>query len=183
MPAEGGGHEQLAAWLQEEGIAASRTSFHPRTNTRDYLAMHAQVDLCLDTFPYTGGTTTLFALYMGVPTLTLAGASIAGRQTAANLRHHGLEQFIANDMEDFVNKGVAASRDPAALANIRSTLRERSPFWKPGGARAIAGGFEQALRHMWERWCAGLPPEAFEVPDASAQACPDRMVPLRACLP
>jgi predicted O-linked N-acetylglucosamine transferase (SPINDLY family) len=177
MPVEGGGHEQLAAWLQEEGIAASRTSFHPRTNTRDYLAMHAQVDICLDTFPYTGGTTTLFALYMGVPTLTVSGASIAGRQTAALLRHHGLEQFFADDAEDFVNKGVAASKDLAALADIRSTLRERSPFWRPGGPERIADGFEFALRRMWERWCAGLPPEAFEVPDAAAPACREQTAP------
>ncbi|VXC67540.1 tetratricopeptide repeat protein [Massilia sp. 9I] len=164
MPVEGGGHEQLASWLQEEGIDAARTSFHPRTGTPDYLAMHGGIDICLDTFPYTGGTTTLFALYMGVPTLSLAGRSIAGRQTAALLAHHGLQDFVARDGADFVAKGIAASKDLAALAQVRATLRKRSPLWTPAGVGAIVDAFEYALRHMWERWCAGLPAEGFEVP-------------------
>ena len=164
MPVEGGGHEQLEAWLREEGIDAARTSFHPRAGTADYLAMHGRIDVCLDTFPYTGGTTTLFALYMGVPTLTLAGRSIAGRQTAALLAHHGQQRFIAHDAADFVAKGVAASRDLAALAQTRATLREGSPLWNPEGVTGIVDAFETALRHMWERWCAGLPAAGFEVP-------------------
>ncbi|MCC2970786.1 tetratricopeptide repeat protein [Massilia sp. IC2-476] len=159
MPIEGGGHEQLAGWLQEEGIEAARISFHPRSATPDYLAMHGGIDICLDTFPYSGGTTTLFALYMGVPTLTLEGRTIAGRQGTSILTHHGLPQFIASDAADFVAKGLAASRDLAALADIRAGLRMRAP-----GVEAITDAFEYALRHMWERWCAGLPAAGFEVP-------------------
>ena len=168
MPEAGGGHEQLAAWLDEEGIDSGRTSFHPRTGLHDYLAMYNQVDICLDTFPYTGGTTTLHALYMGVPTLTLAGATMAGRQTAGLQEHHGLLQFIAHDADEFVSKGVAASTDLAALAALRSTLRSNSPLWTPEGMSRIADGLEQALRLMWERWCAGLPAASFAVPGDDA---------------
>lgn len=162
MPIEGGGHEQLAGWLQEEGIECARVSFHPRTATRDYLAMHGGIDICLDTFPYTGGTTTLFALYMGVPTLTLEGRTIPARQSAAVLAHHGLPQFIASDAADFVARGIAASANLTALAEIRASQRLRSPLWTAEGAKLIVDGVEYALRHMWERWCAGLPPAGFE---------------------
>lgn len=61
-------HAQLRAWLEQEGIAAHRVEFHGRTGMHDYLTLHGRVDLCLDTFPYPGGTTTMHAGWMGVPT-------------------------------------------------------------------------------------------------------------------
>ncbi|NNG22582.1 O-linked N-acetylglucosamine transferase, SPINDLY family protein [Telluria aromaticivorans] len=170
MPVAGGGDEQLQAWLQEEGIDPGRLRFHPRAGMREYLALHNQVDICLDTFPYSGGTTTLHALYMGVPTLTLEGATMAGRQSRCLLAHYGLMEFIASDAEDFVSKGVAASRDLAALAQVRSALRGSYPLWTADGVDRIAASLDNALRLMWERWCAGLPAAAFEAPAAPGDA-------------
>lgn len=164
MPPEGRDREQLPAWLQEEGIDLQRTRFHPRTGLDDYLALHQEVDVCLDTFPYTGGTTTLHALHMGVPTLTLAGATMAGRQGACMLGHHGLQQFIATDTEDFVRKGIALSKDLPALAQVRSSLRGSSRLWGPDAFDRVADGLEQAFRLMWQRWCAGLPAAAIDLP-------------------
>src|SRR5262249_24690046 len=140
-----------------------RLIIYPRCGRVAYLALHHQVDITLDTFPYTGGTTTNHALWMGVPTLTLAGSTPPGRQGAAMLGHVGLEPFVAEDAEDFQRKGMAWAADLAALAAVRSGLRERfeqSPMTRPD---VIVGGLERALRTMWQRWCAGLPAESFEV--------------------
>ena len=163
MP-QGGGYEHLAAWLEEEGIGPGRVRFQALTGMRTYLELYSQIDICLDTFPYSGGTTTACGLYMGVPTLTLAGATMPGRQTASHLAANGAPQFIAHDAEDFVSKGVAACRDPASLAALRARLRATSPQWSPGAVDRIADSVEYALRAMWKRWCAGLPAAAFEVP-------------------
>lgn len=165
MP-QGGGYEHLQAWLREEGIEDERVSFHPLAGMRDYLALYHQVDVCLDTFPYSGGTTTVYAFCMGVPTLTLAGATMAGRQTASLLGSYGLHQFIAEDEEDFVAKGVALSRDVAALAALRSSLGA-SPLRTGEGMERLADSVELALRMMWRRWCAGQPAASFEVPPAA----------------
>lgn len=164
MPEAESSQEQLQAWLREEGIDPARTSFHRRSGIQDYLALHGQIDICLDTFPYTGGTTSIYALYMGVPMLTLAGDTVPGRQTLSLLTHHGLEEFIAHDEGDFVAKGVAASGDLARLAHIRATVRDISPLWTPEGITGHAESFERALRLMWQRRCAGLPPASFQVP-------------------
>ncbi|MBQ5946378.1 tetratricopeptide repeat protein [Massilia sp. ST3] len=163
MP-QGGGYEHLHAWLQEEGIDAARTRFQPLVGMRDFLPLYGQVDICLDTFPYSGGTTTMYALYMGVPTLTLAGDTMAGRQTACLLEANGLRQYIAVDGDDFVAKGLAAAGDLAALAALRPALRADSPLWRPDGVTRLADSVELALRMMWRRWCAGLPAQALEVP-------------------
>jgi dTDP-4-amino-4,6-dideoxygalactose transaminase/predicted O-linked N-acetylglucosamine transferase (SPINDLY family) len=158
------GREQLWPWFEEEGIASERLRFHGRTGMYDYLALHNEVDICLDTFPYSGGTTTLHAMSMGVPTLTLKGDTAAGRQTVSILEHNGLLGFIASDAEEFVVKGKAACRNLARVTELRTILRGR---FSPNSSDAmiqVAGSFEHALRMMWQRWCAGLPAASFAVP-------------------
>ena len=91
-------HAQLRAWLDHEGIAAHRVEFHGRIGLNDYLKLHQQVDLCLDTFPYPGGTTTMHAGWMGLPTLTLDAGTVTGRQTACFLEHCGLHHFVAKGL-------------------------------------------------------------------------------------
>ncbi len=163
MP-EDGNCEALIKWFETEGVARERLSFHARCGMEAYLNLHQQVDICLDTFPYNGGTTTLHALWMGVPTLTLAGRTAAGRSGAAILGHAGLESYIAHDATDFLQKGLSWAGNLAALSDIRSGLRERFTKSAMGQPALVATGVERALRMMWQRWCAGLPAESFEVP-------------------
>lgn len=169
MPTDDG-HAQLKAWLDQEGIAAHRVELHARTGMADYLALHNRVDLALDTFPYTGGTTTMHAGWMGVPTLTLAGGTVPGRQSASFLEHCGLTRFIAHDVDQFVASGVAICADLGALAAIRGSLRGRFMRSTPDAMGRVADGVEHGLRLMWRRWCQGLPPASFEVPLPPAQS-------------
>jgi protein O-GlcNAc transferase len=135
-----------------------------------YLGLHHQVDICLDTFPYNGGTTTFHALWMGVPTLTLAGHTMAGWAGASIMGHVGLEtEFAAVDAADFVRKGSIWADNLAALSDIRSGLRERFAKSARGQPAVVAASMERALRIMWQRWCAGLPAESFEVSEINSK--------------
>lgn len=156
-------HDTLAQWFAEDGIPLERLSFHQRTHLGNYLALHQQIDVCLDTYPYTGGTTTMHALWMGVPTLTLAGDTVASRAGACILEHVGLGSFVATDDDDFVNKGKFLSNNIVQLAALRATMRQRLEESAIGQPALIAEGFEQALRAMWQRWCDGLPAQTFEI--------------------
>lgn len=152
----------LIEWFAQEGIARNRLIFYPRSNMQTYLTLHHDVDICLDSFPYAGGTTTVYALWMGIPTLTIAGGTVAGRTGACILSHVGLESFIAHNAVDFVQKGLSWAGDLSTLAGLRSGLRtrfEQSPLRRP---EIIAAGLERALRIMWQRWCAGLSAASFE---------------------
>lgn len=162
MP-EDGKYDVLIEWFAREGIARERLSFYPRCGMNSYLGLHQQVDICLDTFPYNGGTTTCHALWMGVPTLTLAGHTIPGRPGAGLLGHVGLEAFAAQDAADFVRKGVNWAGNLATLSDIRAGLRERFAKSAMGQPAMVAAGVERALHIMWQRWCAGLLAEPFEV--------------------
>jgi protein O-GlcNAc transferase len=168
MPQDGK-YQGLIDWFAQEGIAPERLIFHARSNMGNYLALHHQVDICLDTFPYNGGTTTFHALWMGVPTLTLAGRTVAGWAGASILGHVGLETFAAHDPADFVQKGLAWADKLSELSEIRCGLRQRFAKSARGQPALIAASVERALRIMWQRWCAGLPAESFEVPIPESQ--------------
>ncbi|MFC0402566.1 tetratricopeptide repeat protein [Paraburkholderia rhizosphaerae] len=155
--------DELIGWFADAGIARERLDLKPRSSVAVYLQQHYHVDICLDTFPFTGLTTTMQALWMGVPTLTLPGRTVPGRSGVTALSHVGLESFIADDSDDFVRKAVGHARDLPALAALRAGMRarcEQSPMFNPD---LIANAFAQALREMWRRWCEGKAAESFEV--------------------
>jgi predicted O-linked N-acetylglucosamine transferase (SPINDLY family) len=143
------------------GVAADRLRFHRRCGVGDYLALHHRVDVALDTQPYAGATTTMHSLTMGVPTLTIAGATSMGRACAGILEHMGLDKFIATNPADFVAKGIYWANHLAELAAVRAGLRDRQQQSPGGKPELIAAHLEVAFRHMWRRWCAGLAPESF----------------------
>ncbi len=143
---------QLARRLESVGIDASRISLHGPSARAAYLAAHAEVDVILDTQPFPGGTTTCEALWMGVPTLTVAGDRLIARQGASLLHAAGLDEFVAEDAEAFVARAVELARDPGKLAELRAGLRERvrtSPLFN---AARFAANLESALWQMWRTW-------------------------------
>lgn len=154
-----------------EGIDASRISFLKRGDVRSYLQQHHLIDVCLDTFPFGNSTTTMQALWMGVPTMTLPGDSMASRSSTGWLSHLGLDTaFVAEDKDDFVRKCAALAADPEALAEVRRELREHCRQSVLIDAGAIADAASRAFRIMWQRWCDGLKPEHFEVAAQTAEA-------------
>ncbi|MBI1891041.1 MAG: tetratricopeptide repeat protein [Burkholderiales bacterium] len=161
--------EPFMSWFAEEGIDRSRLVFHDRCGMVEYLGLHHQIDICLDTFPYNGGTTTLHALWMGVPTLTLAGKTPVGRAGAAGLCHAGLEDFIAGTKEEFVQKAVAWAGKQEELAQLRQALRSRVAASPMGQPDVLAKGLTEALRTIWQHWRAGEPAASFEVAGSNTE--------------
>lgn len=119
----------------------------------NHLACYRDVDIALDTYPYHGTTTTLDALLMSVPVITLAGYNHASRVGVSLLTRVGLPEFIATTPEEYVARAVALAGQPQRLADLHASLRDRllrSPLCDgPGFAR----DYGRALRGMWLRWC------------------------------
>lgn len=155
--------DRLQADFTAHGIASSRLDFRPRVAMGEYLALHHEVDIALDTFPYTGGTTTTFALWMGVPVLTLAGASLQQRQSAAILTAFAVADWVTGSEEEFVARVRRAAADLPALGRLRAGLREVMEQRMQGSAEQITDELDATFRTMWRRWCRGQPPEGFVV--------------------
>ncbi|MCP3717972.1 tetratricopeptide repeat protein [Paraburkholderia sp. CNPSo 3281] len=155
---------KLAKMFADEGVSPQRIGFLQRKGVTTYLQQHNLIDVCLDAFPFAGSTTTMQALWMGVPTMTLPSVSMASRGSTGWLSHLGLDEaFVARDKEDFVRKCAALADDLDALATVRRELRQHCMQSPLIDASTIADAASRALRIMWRRWCDGLEPEHFEV--------------------
>ena len=110
-------------------------------------------DVALDTFPYAGHTTTLDALWMGVPTISLAGRTHVARAGLSVLSAVGLTECVADTPEQYVEVAAKVVSDLPRLAELRRELRGRVADSPLADARALAGKLEAALREMWRRWC------------------------------
>lgn len=145
--------ENIAERFAAHGISADRLILEGYVPRSKYLAAYQQVDIALDPFPYPGGTTTVEALWMGVPVLTLMGERFLSRQGVGLLMNAGLSDWIASDADDYVARAVAHASDLQGLAVLRGGLRQQvlaSPVFDAAG---FAKHFEVALRGMWAKWC------------------------------
>ncbi|CAB5677945.1 tetratricopeptide repeat protein [Comamonas aquatica] len=163
MPKSGGANE-LLKWFQEEGISEDRIYFYPRTGFSEYLKLHNQVDVCLDTFPYTGGTTTLHALWMGVPTLTLAGKTYPSYQGAALNNGIGLgDYFVALNKEEFIKKAIHLDLNKIFLNEIRWKIRSHLNNNYERDLEGLVAGCSAAFSIAWEKWCAKKELNGFSI--------------------
>jgi predicted O-linked N-acetylglucosamine transferase (SPINDLY family) len=118
-----------------------------------FLELFHEIDLCLDTFPYNGHSTSLDAMWMGVPTVTLAGTLAVGRAGVSQLNNVGLSDLIAASADEFVQIATALASDVNRLGKIRATLRQRMKSSPLMNAAAFAQNIEAAYREMWRRYC------------------------------
>ena len=156
--------ERLLAQFAAAGIGPERLDLRPRLPTRDYLALHNEIDLLLDTFPYAGGTTSNHALWMGVPTLTLVGRTLAQRLGAGIMGKVGLSDWVAESEDEFVAIAERAAAHPDELAALRQRLRERLMHSPNLSTARVADSVALAFRLMWRGWCAGQAPAPIILP-------------------
>lgn len=153
----------LLAEFEKNGIGPDRLMCLPKTNLYQYFVAHHDVDLCLDAYPYGGGTTSMHALWMGVPTLTLAGEYIASRHGATIMSLLDLPEFVAHSESEFIRQGVYWSTQRQRLNTVRQGMRsawEKNTQVQP---KSVAHHLSQALQIMWARHQQQLPPMAIMI--------------------
>ena len=121
----------------------------PYVSLQDYFGWYNKVDIALDTTPYSGGTTTCDALWMGVPVLTAPGERPGSRSAASILTTVGLTEWIA---DDYVQRAVDLAK-PDLLANLRATLRARLQASALMDEAGFTRDLEALFRRMWRTYC------------------------------
>ena len=133
------------ARFEARGVAPERVRFVEYQARQAYLETYLGIDVALDTFPYNGHTTSLDALWMGVPVVTLVGPTVVGRAGLSQAMNLGLPELVARDADRFVEVAVGLSTDLERLASLRHELRgrmERSPLMDAGRfARNLEAAF------------------------------------------
>jgi protein O-GlcNAc transferase len=160
------GHQaRIVAAFGRHGVAADRLTILGGTPRPEHLAAHQRVDIQVDTFPQSGGITTLEGLTMGLPAVTLLGNRVSERTSASFLTVLGLADLIAETPEAYLATAVRLAHDLEWLAEQRATLRARLLASPIGDARRYTRAVEDVYRSLWQRWCAtrnqpspGVPP-------------------------
>ena len=151
---EGSQRQRTLQILQREGVEADRIEFMARSSRQAYLAAYHRLDIALDPFPYNGHTTSLDALWMGVPVISFAGKTRVSRAGLSILTNIGLPELVAHSEDDYVGIARQLAHDLPRLSELRKTLRARMEASVLMDAPHFARSIETAYRSMWRRWCA-----------------------------
>lgn len=150
--------------LLDLGVEASRIDLLPPTpDTQGHLSAIAAVDVCLDSFPFNGVTTTFETLSMGVPVTMLAGPSLQGRFGECIAHHVGIRELLAATPDELVTLTARLARDEDALRRYRTELPlklQGSMITRPD---LMSAWLAEGLRAAWRRWLSGEPPVDIDV--------------------
>lgn len=146
---DGSVHEYFRSQFARNGIAPERVELRRRMSLADYLRLHSEVDITLDTFPYTGGTTSCHSLWMGVPVITLPGNKPFSRSGASILHALGLEDWVANTVDEYVDVAVRKASDIPSLQKLRGELRTRMQDSPLTNGKEFARAIEDVYRKIW----------------------------------
>src|SRR5262245_1659282 len=143
--------------LAVHGVGESRLLVEGFTTREELLAAYNRVDIGLDPFPYNGCTTTIEALWMGVPVVALRGKRSVARASEAILTVVGAPHLVATDADAYVSIVKALAADRKALDDSHGKLRamtENSPICD---CRQFARDMMRLYRRMWRTWCSERP--------------------------
>ena len=154
LAGKGSAVEGTLTRFEAHGIATNRIEFVGRQPRIAYLATYGRIDLCLDTLPCNGHTTSLDAFWMGVPVVTLVGQTAMGRAGLCLAMNLGLPELVARTTDEYVATAVGLARDLDRLEALRAGLRARMQISPLMDAPRFAHNLEGAYRDAWRRWCA-----------------------------
>jgi protein O-GlcNAc transferase len=140
--------------------------FAPRLPRAEHLARHRLADLFLDTLPYNAHTTASDALWAGLPVVSCAGPTFAGRVAASLLGALGLPELVTQRAADYEALALQLARDPQRLAAIRAKLAANRRSMPLFDSARFCRDLERAYLRMWEIHTRGEPPRSFDVPPA-----------------
>jgi predicted O-linked N-acetylglucosamine transferase (SPINDLY family) len=143
----------VAARFEAHGIDPAHLDITGRRSVSGFLDMCNEVDVLLDPFPQNGGITSLHALWMGVPVITLAGVAPIGRIGVSLLGQLGLESFVAHDEDEYVAIAQRCAADTDALAGVRAGLRARMSASTLMDETGFMRDLESEYRRIWREWC------------------------------
>lgn len=151
LPAE---RERFARHFAQRGVDPQRIrALVYLPEPARHLEIYHDIDIHLDTHPYTGGTTTCDALWMGAPVVSLSGDRPSARLGATVLHRMGLDDLVAANAEGYVHIAVRLAQDLPRLSGLRESMRTRFVASPLHDAPMFARAFDTACRAIWHDWC------------------------------
>ncbi len=146
-------YENILSTFISHGINTNRIFLkNPTADTEAHMCQYKDIDICLDTYPYNGTTTTLEALWMGVPVITLTGEdhrSRVGNSILCTISH---EELIASSAQEYMNISIALANNIQSIMDYRQTLRPTLKSSALMNGEKYSRKFEDLLKSAWNRY-------------------------------
>jgi len=155
--------ENLWREAARRGVTPDRLVFTTPTPLPEFLALNSLADLFLDTLPYNAHTTANDALWAGLPVLTCAGSTFAGRVAGSLLRAVGLPELVTSSPHDYEQLALKLARTPGLVTKLRERLARQRATPPLFDMARYTRDLEDAYRKMWDILRQGLPPRPFAV--------------------
>ena len=136
--------------FNKNGIEESQLILEGSSQREDLLKTYNKIDISLDPFPYSGGTTNFESVWMGVPILTLKGKKFISRCGESVNHNLGMSDWIARDEDNFVSKASVFCSDLNKLSDLRARLRQKALNSPLFDSKKFAEDFHEALWKMWK---------------------------------
>ncbi len=157
--------KNLSQFTQNSHLKPSRLIFAPHTPKPAHLSRLQLIDLALDTFPYTGHTTTSDCLLATIPVITTYGPNSTSRVSASLLRALGLPELITPTIDDYYHLALHLATHPQKLLALRHKLLAHKHKFPLFDTARFTHNLETAYLTAWHRYLKGQPPRSFQVKD------------------
>ena len=145
--------EKILSSFEMNGVKRNRLLLEGHSERKDLLASYQKVDIALDPFPFPGGISSMEAMWMGVPVLSLRGDKFVSHVAESTLHNIGLPNWIADNPEDVITKAKGFTSDLAVLSELRKSLRSRLLRSPLCDSEVFAQNLNNAFKEMWRIWC------------------------------
>ncbi len=144
--------ERVREFFASKGVESERLELQGWSDFPEFMSTLNQCDLCLDTFPFNGGTTSCHALWMGLPVVSLAGTRAVSRMGLSILSNIGLENLVTQSTKQYIALAIDLADHPDKIEVIRKSLREKMRNSPLMNAKQFTADLEAAYRKMWTAW-------------------------------
>jgi protein O-GlcNAc transferase len=144
---------RINSFFTNIGVDPKRISIEGQIPHRELLERYNYLDLALDTLPYSGGLTTMEALWMGTPVVTTYGKTFASRHSASILRTTGLAELVTEDLDAYIKLVTDLAANPKQLQKLQDGLRSKVQNSPLCDYKKFATDLTLDFRKIWQEWC------------------------------
>jgi protein O-GlcNAc transferase len=145
--------ERFQHLFEREGVSRDRLYLEGPSELGQMMQRYGDIDIALDPTPYNGGTTTLQALWMGVPVISLEGHNFVSRMGSSFLQALGHKEWVAHDPTEYLAIATTMAEDIKNLRKSRSSIRNKMQRSSLSNLKEYNHNFEHVLRRIWKSYC------------------------------
>lgn len=147
--------QRIRSSFERHGVGADRVECLGGAPFTDFMTTYNRIDIALDPFPSSGGLTTCESLFMGVPVVTQAGGTFAGRLSTSHLTNAGLPDLVTVSPQEYIETAVGLAADGPRRAELRRGLRNQVRNSPLGDGARYASNLQRRLRACWKSQMSG----------------------------